>query len=114
MWAWQFAMMQAAADKNAWTKFISMQNHYSLLYREEEREMNKLCTYTGVGLIPWGPLNAGRLARPAASHKSTSRSEGQGELTKTQTEIIGRVEELAKKKGWTMSQVALACEFSFF
>jgi len=53
MWAWQFAMYQAAAEKNGWTKFVSMQNHYSLLYREEEREMNKLCNFTGVGLIPW-------------------------------------------------------------
>jgi len=127
MFAWQFAIMQATAEKHNWTKFISMQNHYSLLYREEEREMNPYCIYSGVGLIPWGnlksrshyflttysqltigPLNAGRLARPASSHKSTSRSEGQDELTKPQEETINRVEELAKKKGWTMSQVALA------
>jgi len=59
MFAWQFAIMQAAAEKHNWTKFISMQNHYSLLYREEEREMNPYCVYSGVGLIPWGPLNAG-------------------------------------------------------
>jgi aryl-alcohol dehydrogenase-like predicted oxidoreductase len=110
MFAWQFALMQASAEKNGWTKFVSMQNHYSALYREEEREMNPLCQHLGVGLIPWGPLNAGRLARPASSHKSTSRSEEQGELTKVQTDIISRVEELAKKKGWTMSQVALACK----
>lgn len=56
MWTYQFCMMQACADKNGWTKFISMQNQYSLLYREEEREMNKYCDATGVGLIPWAPL----------------------------------------------------------
>ena len=52
MWTYQFAMMQAVADKRGWTKFVSMQNHYNLLYREEEREMNKFCNETGVGLIP--------------------------------------------------------------
>lgn len=73
-----------------------------------------MCADCYTGLIPWGPLNAGRLARPVSSHKSTSRSEGQGELSNVQTEIINRVEELAKKKGWTMSQVALACKFFVF
>ena len=52
MWAYQFAMMQFCAEKHGWTKFVSMQNHYNLLYREEEREMNKFCNQTGVGLIP--------------------------------------------------------------
>lgn len=59
MWAYQFAMMQATAERHGWTKFVSMQNHYSLVYREEEREMNRFCRETGVGLIPWGPLHAG-------------------------------------------------------
>lgn len=53
MWTYQFAQMQFCAEKNGWTKFISMQNHYSLLYREEEREMNKFCKVTGVGLLSW-------------------------------------------------------------
>lgn len=53
MWAYQFADMQNVAEKNGWTKFVSMQNHYSLCYREEEREMNAYCHKTGVGLIPW-------------------------------------------------------------
>lgn len=61
MWAYQFATMQFTAEKNGWTKFVSMQNHYSLLYREEEREMNKFCHETGVGLIPWAPLARGML-----------------------------------------------------
>ncbi|KAL5344757.1 hypothetical protein ACLOAV_010154 [Pseudogymnoascus australis] len=62
MWAHQFALLQQTAEKYGLTKFVSMQNHYNLLYREEEREMNKLCDLTGVGLIPWAPLAAGRLA----------------------------------------------------
>lgn len=56
MWTYQFAMMQACAKENGWTKFISMQNHYNLLYREEEREMNKYCKETGVGLVPVRPF----------------------------------------------------------
>jgi len=65
MFAWQFAVMQATAEKHNWTKFISMQNHYSLLYREEEREMNPYCNYSGVGLVNWGPLYAGESFCPS-------------------------------------------------
>ncbi|KZO99803.1 Aldo/keto reductase [Calocera viscosa TUFC12733] len=109
MWAWELAEYQNVAEKHGWTKFISMQNHYSLLYREEEREMNKYCEYTGVGLIPWGPVAAGQLARPLAAQKETARAKGGNrQLTAAEEEIIRRVEELAKKKGWTMAQVALA------
>jgi aryl-alcohol dehydrogenase-like predicted oxidoreductase len=60
MWAYQFAMMQFCAEKRGWTKFVSMQNRYSLLYREEEREMNKFCNETGVGLIPVCSFRSGR------------------------------------------------------
>jgi len=112
MWTWQFAEYQHVAEKNGWTKFISMQNHYSLLYREEEREMNKYCDYSGVGLIPWGPLAAGQLARPLGltstredSAKGTAQEMKKSDADK---EIINRVEELAKKKGWAMGQVAQA------
>lgn len=115
MWAVQFAQMQFAAEKNGWTKFISMQNHYNLLYREEEREMNRFCNDTGVGLIPWAPLCRGHLARPASAYGSTSRSEGEkqaaAQITGHQNndkQIIERVEELAKKHDWKMSHVALA------
>ena len=124
MWAYQFAMMQACAEKNGWTKFVSMQNHYSLLYREEEREMNRYCNLTGVGLIPWGPLARGFLARPLESKEklaTTKRSEVEygnavvtssirypPPITSADEEIISRVEKLAKEKGWTMSQVAMA------
>ncbi|KAL7008174.1 hypothetical protein EMMF5_002356 [Cystobasidiomycetes sp. EMM_F5] len=115
--AWQFEMMQNCAEKNGWTKFISMQNHYSLLYREEEREVNAYCNYTGVGLIPWGPLAAGSLARPASDLSKTARGEtkdkqhisgGSEHNHKAEDVIIGRVEELAKKHNCTMGQVALA------
>ncbi|KAI9661611.1 MAG: hypothetical protein M1821_008849 [Bathelium mastoideum] len=64
MWATQFARLQFLAEKNGWTKFVSMQNYYNLCYREEEREMNRFCKETGVGVIPWAPLFAGKLARP--------------------------------------------------
>lgn len=117
MWATQFAQMQFVAEKNNWTKFVSMQNHYSLLYREEEREMNRFCNDTGVGLIPWAPLCRGHLARPASSFGETIRSAGEKDSPISNTgpmqgepdlTIIKRVEELAGKKGWKMSQVALA------
>ena len=92
-----------------------MQNHYNLLYREEEREMNKFCDATGVGLIPWAPLCRGHLARPPSQFGSTTRSEGEknnamfntGE-SESDKEVIKRVQELAEKKGWKMSHVALA------
>ncbi len=74
MWAYQFARMQFIAEKNGWTKFVSMQNQYNLCYREEEREMNKFCNETGVGLIPWGPLSHGLLAKPWGAQTARSTS----------------------------------------
>ncbi|QGI83704.1 unnamed protein product [Fusarium fujikuroi] len=112
MWATQFARMQFVAEKNGWTKFISMQNHYNLLYREEEREMIRFCNDTGVGIIPWAPLCRGHLARPPAQFGATERSkeekEGSGELSETDQKIIGRVVEVAEKHSWPMAHVALA------
>jgi len=110
MWATQFAQMQFVAEKNGWTKFVSMQNHYNLLYREEEREMNRFCDATGVGLIPWAPLCRGHLARPYEQLGTTERSKPEAEkgLSEVDVKTIKRVEELAAKKGWKMSQVALA------
>ena len=64
MWTWQFATAQHVAERNGWTRFVSMQDHYNLLNREEEREMLPYCRATGVGVIPWSPLARGRLARP--------------------------------------------------
>lgn len=92
-----------------------MQNHYHLLYREEEREMNKYCNLTGVGIIPWSPLCRGHLARPRSKKTETTRGSGEGSTPLFQCgygqpdeTIIDRVEELGEKKGWKMSQVALA------
>lgn len=113
MWAYQFAKLQHVAEKHNWTKFISMQNHYSLAYREEEREMNPYCNETGVGLIPWAPLYRGLLARPLGStatqrEETTKTNPTFSNVSPEDQEIIKRVEELAGKKGWKMSQVALA------
>jgi len=109
MWAYQFAQMQFCAEKNGWAKFVSMQNQYSLCYREEEREMNKFCHETGVGLIPWAPLFRGFLARPLGTGKTTrAQSSAAPETTQADEAIIKRVQELADKKGWKMGQVALA------
>ncbi|KKY25760.1 putative aldo-keto reductase [Diplodia seriata] len=112
MWAYQFAKMQFVAERHGWTKFISMQNHYSLCYREEEREMNPFCKESGVGLIPWSPLFRGVLARPLDTPE-TDRAKAMKNhpfhiVTDADHQIVGRVEELAKKKDWAMSQVALA------
>ncbi|EKG13418.1 Aldo/keto reductase [Macrophomina phaseolina MS6] len=113
MWTYQFAKMQFAAERRGWTKFVSMQNHYNLCYREEEREMNKFCQETGVGLIPWSPLHRGFLARPLDAPETTRVETTKGspfapDLTEADRAIIGRVQELAGKKGWKQSQVALA------
>jgi len=116
MRCYQFAMMQFCAERHGWTKFVSMQNQYNLLYREEEREMNRYCDETGVGLIPWAPLCRGHLARPPSTHGSTTRSGGEKKAERRETgaenkqdlPIIERVQELAKKHEWKMSEVALA------
>jgi aryl-alcohol dehydrogenase-like predicted oxidoreductase len=113
MWAYQFSAMQQVAHSHNWTPFISMQNHYSLCYREEEREMNPYCHSTGVGLIPWAPLYRGLLARPLGSNATSREQSMQGNpmfkgIDESDAEIIKRVQELAEKKGWKMSQVALA------
>lgn len=115
MWATQFARMQFVAEKHGWTQFISMQNHYNLLYREEEREMNRFCNDTGVGLIPWAPLCRGHLARPPSSFGSTKRSKEEKESSpgshgtvEPDLTIIARVMEIAEKRGWPMAHVALA------
>ncbi|AEO59186.1 Aldo/keto reductase-like protein [Thermothelomyces thermophilus ATCC 42464] len=115
MWATQFARMQFCAERNGWTKFISMQNQYNLLYREEEREMNRFCNDTGVGLIPWAPLCRGHLARRPEQYGTTPRSKGEKEnvpgahgTVEPDLTIIKRVIEVADKHGWPMSHVALA------
>ncbi|KZS88520.1 Aldo/keto reductase [Sistotremastrum niveocremeum HHB9708] len=113
MWAWQFAWMNHVAELRGWTKFVSMQSQYSLLYREEEREMNAYCNKFGIGLIPWGPMADGRLTRPLNSSSTTRNDAYQAsglrrKHSEADEEIIKRVEEIAKKRGWKMAQVALA------
>ncbi|KAB8067848.1 Aldo/keto reductase [Aspergillus leporis] len=114
MWAYQFATLQHVAEKNGWTKFISMQNHYNLLYREEEREMNPYCNLTGVGLTPWAALASGRLARDPEEKPSSKRAEwsARGSLYDNGDEnmdgIVSRVREIALSRGWPMSHVSLA------
>jgi aryl-alcohol dehydrogenase-like predicted oxidoreductase len=110
MWTYQFARMQFIAEKNNWTKFVSMQNWYNLCYREEEREMNKFCKETGVGLVAWGPLFSGLLAKPSGVESARSKSIAAmgGRLSETDEIINKRVQEIAEQKGLKMSQVALA------
>jgi aryl-alcohol dehydrogenase-like predicted oxidoreductase len=110
MWTYQFANMQFIAEKHGWTKFVSMQNRYNLCYREEEREMNKFCNETGVGLIPWTPLASGLLSKPLGVETARSKMVAamSGAPTEADQIINKRVQELADKKGWKMSQVALA------
>src|SRR5579885_502364 len=82
MYSWQFAKSLYISDLHGWTRFVSMQNHYNLLYREEEREMIPLCADQGIGVIPWSPLARGRLARPWDERASTERA-GTDEFGKT-------------------------------
>ncbi|KZT26194.1 Aldo keto reductase [Neolentinus lepideus HHB14362 ss-1] len=110
-WAYQFQAMQNYAITNNLTPFISMQNHYTLLYREEEREMYPTLKMFGVGSIPWSPLAMGLLARPLS--KQTKRSTNDGYIRKFSQlkgseEIINRVEEVAKKRDISMAQVSIA------
>ena len=115
MAAWEFQQMQYIAEKHGWHKFISMQNLYNLLYREEEREMIPYCHATGVGIIPWFALAAGILTRPW-DDRSTKRVNSDlflqyivhSNATAADREIVGRVERLAQDKQVSMAQVAIA------
>ena len=115
MYAWQFAKMLAVAEKNGWTKFVSMQNHLNLIYREEEREMMPLCRAEGIGMIPYSPMARGFLA-------GDRKKQGGGETTRANSDklaakfyfaetdfaIADRVGELAKRRGVNRMQIALA------
>jgi aryl-alcohol dehydrogenase-like predicted oxidoreductase len=114
MYAWQFAKSLYLADLRNWTRFVSMQNHYNLLYREEEREMTGLCVDQGIGIIPWSPLARGRLARPWNS-ESTKRFEtdrfGTTMYSRTEEDdhkVVDQLVEVASKRGVPQAQVALA------
>lgn len=115
MFAWQFSKAQHVAERNGWTQFVSMQDHYNLLYREEEREMLPLCADQGVGVIPWSPLARGRLARPWTAENPTKRAETDGFLQvlyrKTEeadSQVVAAVQKVAEERSAPMASVALA------
>src|SRR5437660_2196759 len=115
MYAWQFAKAQHVAERNGWTQFVAMQNHYNLIYREEEREMIPLCVDQGVGVIPWSPLARGVLAgnRSRDGEKRTTRSETD-EFTDylysqpTDFDVVEHVAKVAADRGVSPAQVPLA------
>jgi aryl-alcohol dehydrogenase-like predicted oxidoreductase len=115
MFAWQFCKALYLADLHGWTRFVSMQPHYNLLNREEEREMLGLCLTEGIGVLPWSPLARGRLTRAWESQSSTTRSQTDeyGKQIYSGTEeadkpVVDRVGEIAEARGITRAQVALA------
>jgi len=115
MSSWQFAKMLYLADRHGWPRFVSMQNHYNLVYREEEREMLPLCREEGIGIIPWSPLARGFLAgnRRKGDHGDTSRAKTDDfahELYFSDADfaVADRVAELAKRQGVKPAQIALA------
>ncbi len=114
MWAWQFQKALHVADTHGWTRFVSMQNHLNLIYREEEREMLPLCRAEGIGAVPYSPLAAGRLTRDWTADSSLRAQTDQIAVGKydatadTDREIVARVAELAEKHGVLRSQIALA------
>ena len=115
MYAWQFAKMQALAERRGFARFVSMQNHYNLVYREEEREMLPLCREDGIGVIPWSPLARGFLAgnRKAPGKGSTTRSRsddfaGRMYYQPEDFAIVARLTELARARGVSNARVALA------
>ena len=115
MFVWQFAKAQHVADTHGWTRFVSMQNHYNLIYREEEREMVPYCVDQGVGVIPWSPLARGVLAgnRTRGGEKRTTRSDTD-DFTNylynqpTDFDVVERVAEVAAEREVPPAQVALA------
>lgn len=118
MYGYQFHNMQIAAEKNGWTPFVSMQNHYNLLYREDERELIPICNQQNVALTPYSPLAAGRLSRlewNAGTKRSQTDKTAISKYDGTQEkdyEIVVRVNEIAKKYHATMTQIALAWQFA--
>ena len=114
MFAWQFTKALCLADRHGWTRFISMQNHYNLLYREEEREMMPLCQSEGIGVIPWSPLGRGRLTRPWKSENTKRYETDQfGQKLYSQSEeadrkVVDRLGQIAEQRSIPRAQVALA------
>ena len=113
MWAWQLAKMQHTARDHRWSPFVSMQNHYNLLYREEEREMIPFCRSEGLGLIPWSPLARGKLAHPTDTATVRSKTDEfatrlYGGTIDSDAKVIARVREIAAAHGVPPARIALA------
>lgn len=113
MYAWQFLKAQHVAERNGWTRFVSMQNYLNLLYREEEREMLPLCREEQIGVIPWSPLARGRLTRDWDEQSARSETDEFGKSLYSKTAdadriVIDRVAEIASTRGIPRAQVALA------
>ena len=110
MYAWQFAKAQRVAERHGWTPFATMQDHYNLLYREEEREMLPLCADEGVGVIPWSPLARGRLTRDwdESSARSETDEFGRYLYGNADREIVDALAKVADGRGVPRAQVALA------
>ncbi|MFI5960859.1 aldo/keto reductase [Streptomyces asoensis] len=110
MYAWQFSKMQYTAERHGWTRFVSMQNHYNLLYREEEREMLPLCADQGVGVLPWSPLARGRLTRDWGTETGRSATDGFGDSLYREGDraTVEAVTRIAADRGVPRAQVALA------
>jgi aryl-alcohol dehydrogenase-like predicted oxidoreductase len=113
--AWRLAQALSISERRGWARFVSMQNHYNLLYREEEREMIPLCIDQGMGIIPWSPLARGTLARPRAvtEQRETTRSQNDPYaqrlyIGRTDWEVVDAVERIAQARGISMAEVALA------
>ena len=110
MFAWQFARMIYAADRHGWQRFATMQNHYNLMYREEEREMIPFCRAEGIGLLPWSPLARGLLAGSRVANTQRSRQDDYAHqmYTEADNEVVEAVARLAAKRGVPPAQIALA------
>jgi len=114
MWAWQFAEALALSDRRGWSRFVSMQNHYNLVYREEEREMLPLCRAEGIGVIPWSPLARGLLTGSRTRGKSDATPRAKSDdfvrqlYEESDFDVVDRVLELAKRRGVPPAQIALA------
>ncbi len=110
MWAWQFAKALHASAAHGWARFVTMQDHYNLLYREEEREMLPLCRDEGIGVIPWSPLARGRLTRPWNSTSARSEADefGQSLYKEEDRRVVEAVARVAEARGVPAAEVALA------
>jgi aryl-alcohol dehydrogenase-like predicted oxidoreductase len=113
MFAWQFSKALHLARARGWTRFASMQNHYNLLYREEEREMMPLCVDEGIAVLPWSPLARGRLTRPWEVETARVKTDLYGQSLyaasiEADRQVVERVATLAEKRGRPRAQVALA------